>query len=247
MQRCLAYACAPDTRPGQEQRATFQGCTGVHVLRDRKVQKEEVSAVSEPDRCDRTNPYVMGDQPPGVTAVAALARSLRLEAGLSTRQLAVRSGLARSTITRLEAGQLRPRRSMLAVLAIGLDSGRPRELLGQLAGAAGADMAVDTPGWRRYRRRRVGRALRSGALPVPAEVARRIRMHQAADQALGQVAMLQKQPGFLGNLEVAEMADKLIRQAEKIRAEAGLRVTVASLKRHLTEGMMDDGGPTPTT
>jgi transcriptional regulator with XRE-family HTH domain len=185
----------------------------------------------------------MGDQPAGVAAVAALARSLRLEAGLSTRLLAARSGLARSTITRLEAGQLRPRRSMLAVLAVGLDPGRPRELLDQLAAAAAGDMAEDTPGWRRYRRRRVGRALRSGALPLPAEVARRIRMHRAADEALRQVAALQRQPDFMGDLKVAEMADELIRRAEGIRAQAGPRMTVASLQRQLTEGM-DDGGPT---
>lgn len=115
---------------------------------------------------------VIGDRTPGVAAVAVLARSLRLQAGLSTRELAARSGLARSTITRLEAAQLRPRRSMLAVLAVGLDPGRRRELLSRLVDAAGGDMAVDTPGWRRYRRRRVGRAVRNGALPVPAGLIR---------------------------------------------------------------------------
>lgn len=56
---------------------------------------------------------------------------------------------------------------MLTVLAIGIDPERTRELLEQLADAAAGDMAEDTPGWRRYRRRRVRRALRDERIPVP--------------------------------------------------------------------------------
>lgn len=68
-------------------------------------------------------------------------------------------------------------------------------------------------------------------------------MHQAADEALRRVAEMQRQQGFMGDLGILEMADALIAQAEQVRAQAGPRVSLASLERQLTEGM--DDGPTP--
>ena len=185
----------------------------------------------------------MRDQPggPGAAAAGALARSLRLEAGLSTRRLAARAAVAKSTVNRLEAGQLRPRRSMLAVIAIGIDPDRAVELTGQLVAAAAGDLAEDTPGWRRYRRRRVGRGLRSGVIPVPASVAKQLRMHQAADDALRQVMQLQAQPGFWSDPRNGELADRLIEQAEAVRAKAGPHVSIPAITQMLTEGMEDQG------
>lgn len=112
--------------------------------------------------------------------LGALVRQFRTERGLSTRQLATRSTLARSTVTRLEAGQLYPRRSALVVLAAGIDPDHCREILDQLVAAAGPSMAVDTPGWRRYRRRRTRRGLLAGMVPMPATERRRAELRQVA-------------------------------------------------------------------
>jgi transcriptional regulator with XRE-family HTH domain len=113
--------------------------------------------------------------------LGALIRRLRTERHLSTRRLAVRSGLARSTVTRLEAGQLHPRQSTLASLAVGLDLVRCSEILDQLVAAAGAEMAPDTPGWQRYRRRRIRRGLRAGTIPVPEDVRNRRERAEAVE------------------------------------------------------------------
>jgi transcriptional regulator with XRE-family HTH domain len=103
-------------------------------------------------------------------ALGAVIRQLRVERGLSTRELARRSTLARSTITCFEAGQLHPRRSALVVLAAGLDPDHSAEILSQLIAAAGDQMAPDTGGWQRYRRRRIRRALVAGTIPVPGQL-----------------------------------------------------------------------------
>jgi transcriptional regulator with XRE-family HTH domain len=180
--------------------------------------------------------------PPGL---AALARSLREEAALSTRQLAVRSTLARSTITRLEAAQLRPRRSMLTVLAIGLDPGRARELLDQLVEAAGDDMAEDTPGWRRYRRRRIRRGLLAGTVPVPADVAARLQLHQSSQALLRQVRTLQASRSYWRDPDTMDLAHQMMAQAEVLRAKAGPWISVNQIQKHLTEGMDHDGQAPP--
>jgi transcriptional regulator with XRE-family HTH domain len=181
----------------------------------------------------------------GPPALAALARSLRKEAGLSTRQLAARSTLARSTITRLEAAQLRPRRSMLTVLAIGLDPARARELLGQLVEAAGDDMAEDTPGWRRYRRRRIRRGLLAGTVPVPADVAARMQLHQSSQALLRQVRTLQASRSFWRDPDTMDLAHQMMARAEALRAEAGPWITVSQIQKHLTEGMDPDEQAAP--
>ncbi|MBF8187309.1 helix-turn-helix domain-containing protein [Nonomuraea sp. K274] len=93
--------------------------------------------------------------------LGAVLRSLRAAYGVGTRPLARRSTVARSTIQRLEAGQRRPRRSVLAALAYGLDPGRVQELTEALCAAAGPSLRDDTAGGLRRRERRLADARRA--------------------------------------------------------------------------------------
>src|SRR5208282_3639525 len=95
----------------------------------------------------------------GRAATGQLLRELRLAAGLSERALARRSAVARSTVTRLEHGQIRPRRSLLSALAVGIDPDRTRELREQMVATAGDDIAPESDGWRRYRKHRLDRGI----------------------------------------------------------------------------------------
>ncbi|MEV4752158.1 helix-turn-helix domain-containing protein [Streptosporangium sp. NPDC049248] len=92
--------------------------------------------------------------------LGALLRSLRAERRLSTRALAVRSTVARSTITRLEAGERRPRPGVLAALAYGLDHENPGPVAELLQAAAADSLRPDTPQGLRRRARRFGKARR---------------------------------------------------------------------------------------
>lgn len=87
--------------------------------------------------------------------VGARLRAARTAAHLSQRGLARVAGCASSTVTRLESGQRRPRRSMLAALCAVLDPDGTAGLLPALVLAAGESLAVETPGGTRRRTRRV--------------------------------------------------------------------------------------------
>jgi transcriptional regulator with XRE-family HTH domain len=87
-------------------------------------------------------------------------RGLRAERGLSTRRLAVRAAVARSTILRLESGERRPRPSLLQAVAYGLDHKDPGPLAALLMTAAGASVRPDTAAALRRRRRIVRRRRR---------------------------------------------------------------------------------------
>ena len=112
----------------------------------------------------------------GGQTLAALLKQLRAESGLSTRRLAERAVVARTTVQRLERGQIRPRPSTLGRIATALDPDRRAEILEQLVAAAGENIAADSNGWSRYQRRRVSKALLAGRLPMRAADARRIRL-----------------------------------------------------------------------
>lgn len=96
-----------------------------------------------------------------VATLGAVLRALRTEYGLGTRPLARRSTVARSTIQRLEAGERRPRRSILAALAYGFDPDRAEQLAAMLCEAAGPSLREDTTGGLRMRERRKDDALRA--------------------------------------------------------------------------------------
>lgn len=96
-----------------------------------------------------------------VATLGALLRQLRAEYNVGTRPLSRRSTVARSTIQRLEAGQRRPRRSVLAAIAYGLDPDRADELTAALCDAAGDSLRDDTAGGLRRRERRLADARRA--------------------------------------------------------------------------------------
>lgn len=111
-----------------------------------------------------------------VATFGAELRAARLGAELSMRQLTVRAGVAKSSISQLEAGLRRPRRSMVHALADGIereapDVGYAERLAARLIEAAGSSIREDTPAslvMRRRRRRRAGLAVYRVAQKVTA-------------------------------------------------------------------------------
>lgn len=99
-----------------------------------------------------------------VATFGAELRAARLAAGLSMKQLSARAGMCRSSISQLENGLRRPRRSMVQALADGIereapDVGYAERLADRLIEAAGSSIRPDTAAsvaMRRRRRRRAG-------------------------------------------------------------------------------------------
>ena len=96
--------------------------------------------------------------------LGAELRAARRQAGMSQWTLARRAGFARSTAERLEAGLLRPTRSLLATIAVGLQRTLPprtydpeaaRAVFHRLLAAAGASAVSDTPAGVDRRERRL--------------------------------------------------------------------------------------------
>ena len=117
----------------------------------------------------------------GVAALAALLRQLRTDHGLSTRRLATRAAVARSTIQRLENGRLRPRPSTLSIIAAAIDPDRRKEIRDQLVAAAGDDLAAHNERWSWYQARRLQVALEAGLVPLPVASERLLRLFTAGD------------------------------------------------------------------
>lgn len=153
--------------------------------------------------------------------LGALVRSLRSAHGLSTRALARRSASARSSIQRLERGTMRPRRSLLSAVALGMDPDRQKELLEQLEAAAGGSVAADTDGTRGWRRRRLERGILNGSVPLPAKLARGLELHRKADQLFAREMALLDQPGAFDDAAVLEEALRLSEEHRKLRDQAG--------------------------
>jgi len=111
-----------------------------------------------------------------VPALGDLIRRFRAEYGLSTRRLAERAAVARSTVQRLERGRLRPRPSTLGHLAGAIDPDRRAEISGLFLAAAGDDVAKDNDAWSSYQLRRLNAGLRAGEVPLPAAWDRQLRL-----------------------------------------------------------------------
>ncbi|MGH3233642.1 MAG: helix-turn-helix domain-containing protein [Streptosporangiaceae bacterium] len=114
--------------------------------------------------------------------LAELLRRLRTEHGLSSRRLAVRAGVARSTVQRLKRGQLRPRPSTLGWIAGAIDLDRRKEIRDALVAAAGDELAPHSEAWSRYRVRRMNERLHAGLAPVPVPWDRQIRRSRSVRQ-----------------------------------------------------------------
>jgi transcriptional regulator with XRE-family HTH domain len=123
-------------------------------------------------------------------SVGALLEQLRGERRMSLRDLEARSGVAQSTISSVERGLRRPRRSMLGWLAWDLDAENVVPLTQQLAAAAGDSLIADSRWSARAHARHAADALMRGTLPVPL-----ILLAPRAVDALGALM-----PGDLGRL-----------------------------------------------
>ncbi len=93
------------------------------------------------------------------SGVGALLKSLRAAQGMSLRDLEKRSGIARSTISRLERGLRRPRCATLGWLAWGLAPDDPAAVEEQLAQAAADSLIAESRWSQRSRNRHAERAL----------------------------------------------------------------------------------------
>ena len=100
--------------------------------------------------------------------VGAALRSLRREHGLSVRDLERRSGVDRSTISRLEHGLRRPRASLLGWLAWGIAGPDNTEAVKRALCDAAGDCLVAESRWsERGHARRAWRQLQAGTLQPP--------------------------------------------------------------------------------
>ena len=178
------------------------------------------------------------DEPGGhrLQRLGALVRELRTERRLSERALARRSATARSTITRLEHGQLRPRYSLLTAVALGLDVDRQKEVLEQLLAAVGEAMAPDTDGTQRWRRKRLERGILRGDVPLPSRVQRAIDLHRAADALWMREEPSLDDPTNLDNARALEECLRIGEQRQRLREEAGPPISLWVGKVRITAG-----------
>ena len=183
----------------------------------------------------RSHPGLTG-QTDDLGRLGALVRSIRIGKGLSTRSLARRSTVARSTIQRLERGLLRPRRSLLLAVANGLDPDRCKELIGKLIEAAGDGMAPDTPRWLRRRRRQMERGWLTGDVPLPSPIARCIELHKRADELWLASQAIVDRPGALDDAGALEESSQLHAEAARIRKQAGPPIRLGTGSRSVWFG-----------
>jgi len=100
--------------------------------------------------------------------VGAALRAVRRERGLSLRDLERRSGVNRSTITRLERGLRRPRASVLGWLAWGLvGPDNAEQVKNGLCSAAGESLVAESRWSERSHARRAWRRVQAGGMEVP--------------------------------------------------------------------------------
>lgn len=99
--------------------------------------------------------------------LGALLRDLRQVHDMPVRDLEKRSGVSRSTISRLEHGLRRPRRSGLGWLAWALDAENVTLVKDRLCEAAGDSLVSESRWSERLHVRRMARQLARGGMPVP--------------------------------------------------------------------------------
>lgn len=155
-------------------------------------------------------------------AAGELARELRTAAGLSTCKLARRSTIPCATISRFETGQIRPRRSLLSAIALGIDPDRQKEMIGQLVDAAGGEDALAPDGrWAHYRRVRIERGILAGEVPLPSGLARSLELHRQADALWLRSVTITDAPGAMDDAAVLEEAIALHDESRRLRELAG--------------------------
>lgn len=170
----------------------------------------------------------LGDHIPGqgerhrlVVTLGATLRSLRGFYGMSTRQLARRSATSRSTITRLERGERRPRRSLLSSLALGLDPDEHLRILELLVKAAGPSLRAESGYSTRRRRRLLEAGILAGDVPFPSGLAGRMALHQRAAALSREADAILARPGVLGDTRALARCNELMAEAAAVRGQAG--------------------------
>lgn len=176
--------------------------------------------------------------PADLVRLGALVKLLRQERSMTAAELARRSVCARSTVTRLEGGRLRPRLSLLGYVAYGLDpdnSALIREALIAAAGGAGA-LAADGQ-WGRVRARRANRALTAGKMPLPSDLQRRIGLHRQAAACWRRAEAVLARPGALDDPLRLDVALELMKRSQELRAQAGGVICIGWGSRRVMYGV----------
>lgn len=94
-------------------------------------------------------------------------RELRAERKMGLRALERRSGVNRSTLSRLEHGLRRPRISVLGWISYGLDPDNAEALKRELCAAAGGSLIAESRWSARMHTRKAWRAMLGGTMPLP--------------------------------------------------------------------------------
>lgn len=170
------------------------------------------------------------------SALGALLVAERQSASYGTRRLAAAVGCARSTITRLEAGEFRPRRGLLTAIASALCPDRPKPLADRLCAAAGASLRPDTPGSARQRRKRAQDAILAGRRPLPDKLARAIGLHRQAADANRRAMQLLARPGAYEDVALLEEAMRLMDASRRLSEQAGPAMILRLGKHEIRAG-----------
>lgn len=187
--------------------------------RDRALgaRREERPVVNRPNPAERERL---------AATLGVLLWQLRMERGMGTRLLARRSAVTRNTIRRLEAGERRPRRSLLAGIGYGLNPDDPKPITDALAAAAGNSLVPEGPWSERRRRRAMDRAILSGAAPLRSDLAKRLALHRSADRAWWAALKLIDGPVGWGDDAAVREAHRLLTLSHALRDQAGPPITI---------------------
>lgn len=161
-----------------------------------------------------------------VRTLGATLRMLREAHGMGTRRLAERAACARSTVTRLERGERRPRASLLAHLAYAMNPDDPEPLREVLIAAAGDLLAPESEWSQRRRLRAINAGVLAGRVPLPGDLASRLAMHRRADMARQRAFALMDDPAAWDDAEALEAASRLLDESTALREQAGPPIIV---------------------
>lgn len=163
--------------------------------------------------------------------VGALLQLLRGERQMSVRDLEARSGVTRSTISRIERGLRRPRRSTLGWLAWGLDADNVVPITQQLAAAAGDSLIAESRWSERTHARHAADALMRETMPVPLVLLAPYAVAALGSLMPGDVGRLRQvqehasempwPAGLAGSPEALAICDELLRMPRKKLAAVG--------------------------
>lgn len=169
-------------------------------------------------------------------------RRLRAEHGLSTLGLARRSAVSSSTVSRLERGLRRPRRSLLGLLAYGLNPDGPEPIKTELCAAAGDSLVAESRWSERTRSRRFKDGLLSGRVPLPLKVAIPFASLQLADamHAEGRARLDSELSAILNDTWTAESrgSAELLHLGDALLEAGGLPMVVCIGNRRMRAGFL---------